>query len=460
MKKIRPAVFFISVFFLLPNLFQGQNWFHTYSGGGNYYGWSVQPIADSGYVITGGGSESFGSFDNIAVTGVDLLGNKKWCRFLQTTCDGAGTSLEKTADGNLILTGYQTSGGATKVYLAKITYTADTIWTKSYSVDPFPIVMGTSVKQLSDGGYAVCAYSETLVSSYYFQRMVLFRMNSSGDTLWSKVFDHGTESCRTGSVIQADNGDLLICGYSGSHCYISRVDTSGNAVWERSFPGYAASEIIHAGAHNIVAAGWTGSNAMLMKLNEYGDTLWTKKCINSYSFACSVKMTPDSGYIVTGWSDTPAKIFLAKVDSSGFVQWTQFYSSPDYLFANSVENTPDGGFVVTGDGANETQLILLKTDNEGKLTNTSAEEIQIEDRGHDLVSPTIVSSGENLIFHSSEKNRKTILFYDTSGRIVSRYDDASPGFEMKLNVESGLYAYLVLRGDLLIDRGKIIVVGN
>ncbi len=91
----------------------------------------------------------------------------------------------------------------------------------------------------------------------------------------------------------------------------------------------------------------------------------------STSGSC-IQLTPDGGYIVTGYAGAEAwySFYLLKVDNQGNEQWNQTFGS-GYIEANWVEVTSDNGFIITGRTCQWTgeeydeDVWLIKTDVNG-----------------------------------------------------------------------------------------------
>ncbi|MCC7244882.1 MAG: hypothetical protein IT269_04330, partial [Saprospiraceae bacterium] len=80
--------------------------------------------------------------------------------------------------------------------------------------------------------------------------------------------------------------------------------------------------------------------------------------------ANAVAVTPDGGYILTGYYNLNSRISLIKVDADGNQQFAKYYNVTNGE-GTGVVVTPDGGFVVCG--YNSQNIYLFKTDAFGNL---------------------------------------------------------------------------------------------
>lgn len=130
----------------------------------------------------------------------------------------------------------------------------------------------------------------------------------------------------------------------------------------------------------FIAAGYTQSfglgrfgNGYLIRTDENGDTLWTRLFgSDGMDVFADLIVTPDSGCIAIGLTDTPANfenIYVVKVDKDGNTVFEKNFGGPQKDVALSIAPAEDGGFVMTGGtksvSVGEEDLFLFKINSEG-----------------------------------------------------------------------------------------------
>lgn len=204
---------------------------------------------------------------------------------------------------------------------------------------------GQSIISTTDGGYAILGFTQSMdgditdKSSEDFDYLVL-KYSATDELQWTKTYG-GTGDDRGRSVIQTADGGYAILGTSTSN----DMDVSGNA----GFQDY-----------------W------LAKLDASGSIQWQK----SYGFqgndnGISVIQTNDSGYLITGVLDVTASggagntssrssarhaggdYWAVKLDTSGDLQWSQYYGGNFTDTPEGVIQLDDGSYIIAGGSDSE-----------------------------------------------------------------------------------------------------------
>ncbi len=244
----------------------------------------------------------------------------------------------------------------------------------------------TYVQQTTDGGYIMAGYTNNFGAGS-FDDIYLVRINSIGDTLWTKTYG-GAGQERAYAVEQISDGGFIITGYTDSFgvvnddVYLIRIDANGNTVWSKTYGGdgldfgYAVKQTSDGG---FIVAGSTdlgsaNGSLYLLRIGSEGDTIFTKVIGGSgIDRASAVCQTTDGGFIIGGYTSSYGAggndFYLLKTTSSGIISWEKTYGGANSDQGNDVQQTTDGGYIFVGNsmsfGAGANDVYLIKTDANG-----------------------------------------------------------------------------------------------
>lgn len=115
----------------------------------------------------------------------------------------------------------------------------------------------------------------------------------------------------------------------------------------------------------------------LVKLNAAGEVSWSKsfglvdnelstpeQYRRGHDMANAVELTPDGGYILTGYGyyySAYYEMYVVKTDADGNLQWEKHFGTDSQEDGRMVKNTPDGGYIVVGStGLSTSDIYLVK----------------------------------------------------------------------------------------------------
>ncbi len=256
--------------------------------------------------------------------------------------------------------------------------TRTTTWAKAYTTSNSSIA--ENVVQTSDGGYIVGA------NCYSSGCATLMKLDSNGIIKWQKKYSTALtvmqQTSDEGSIFAGQNA---ICK-NLSHCTsIVKVDSGGNVQWENDLlyssqlPSTIPQDIQQTSDGGYVVTGYahgsTGNySSWVAKLDSSGNIQWQKLFVNSNANgATAIRQTSDGGYAVAGYTLTNSVYYVLvfKLDSYGNLIWQRTYSTNYGGFATSLQLTltSDGGYIVGGQvyALNYFPAILLKLDSKGNI---------------------------------------------------------------------------------------------
>ena len=297
-----------------------------------------------------------------------------------------GHSLKQTSDSGYIFTGFTLSFGAGgyDAYFVKTDVNGDLLWAKAYGGTGDDV--GTSILQSSDGGYTIAGYTSSFGAGG--TDVWLLKINSSGDTVWSKTYG-GTNNETSACVQQTTDGGYIISGNTFSFgagaddAYLIKTDNNGDTLWTKTYGGTEidngnyVEQTVDSGfiiTGVTVKFGDSIPHIHLIKTKFNGDTLWTKTYggIN-IDEAYSVHQTSDSGYIISGTTRSfgggNPHVYMIKTDKGGNLLWSKTFGGWFIDESRSVQQTTDGGYIIAGTtqsfGAGDQSIYLIKTDKNG-----------------------------------------------------------------------------------------------
>jgi hypothetical protein len=339
-------------------------WTRTYGGSGDDRANSVCETSDGGFIIAGSTNSS--DQRDVYIIKTNFAGDTLWTRTYGGEDWDEAKSIQQSFDGGYIITGstYSFGAGGGDLYLIKIDSNGDTLWTKTYGGEDWD--GGISVQNTIDGGYVILGYTESFGNGY--RDIWFLKTNESGDTLWTKTFG-GAYSDMPGSVQQTSDEGYVIVGSTDlipymTFVYLIKTDADGNVIWSHLL--------------SVVDA----------------------------VFVRAVEQTPDGGYIIGvssfSYSDSDWDIYLLKTYSNGDSAWARIYGGAEWDQVFSVELTSDGGYMIAGYtesfGAGSEDFYIIKTDSFGDeiwsaVYGGSSMDIcfsarQISDEGYIMVGDT------------------------------------------------------------------------
>lgn len=219
-------------------------WTNTFGGANNDFGNSVFQTDDGGYVIIGS-TESYGAGGSdywIVKTNAD--GDLQWSNTYGGPYHQIAFEAQATSDGGYIIAGYTQLQGFfnSEVWLVKIFNNGDLDWTQTYggSLDD----LAYSISETADAGFIVSGYTMSFGAGS--QDVWLIKTDMHGDTIWTKTFG-GFSNEAGNSVIETEEGDFIICGYTfsfsangGMDLWLIKTDISGYTLWTNMYGGSGA----------------------------------------------------------------------------------------------------------------------------------------------------------------------------------------------------------------------------
>lgn len=234
------------------------------------------------------------------------------------------------------------------------------------------------------------------------------------------AIDYGAGYPMSGDL--TSDGGLVTAGwrpdvYGGYDAVVTRFDSTGAVSWYRAFVGDrwdTAKSIDQTDDGGFIVAGYSSpythvvSDYWVAKIDSTGEVEWQYTYGgNDYEVANAVQQTADGGYIVAGYTDSfgvgESDIWVLKLASNGMIEWAKAYGyGPGQRdWATSIRQTDDGDYIVGGwtgtPAQNNTAALLIRLDGDGEIewqkmySTTGVRSVVIE--SIDLASDGFVAAG-------------------------------------------------------------------
>ncbi|GEP50268.1 hypothetical protein FNO01nite_09400 [Flavobacterium noncentrifugens] len=307
-----------------------------------------------------------------------------------------------------------------------IDYSQDMLWEKSYGgknaeylFDAVPTAdYGFILAGSSLSGKTGNKTSEGAGDLDYW----IWKMDESGDMDWQKSFG-GSGSDFLQSIRLTNDGGFILAGnsnsgqgqskkddtYGGDDFWIIKLDAGGGEQWQKTIGGLGQEKIksiAQSKEGGYIVGGSSGSDKSenkkqngygnldywVVKLDKDGKVMWEKTFGGIYLDELrSIEQTADQGYILGGYSNSPASgnkkddnigigdYWVIKLDKDGEEEWQQVIGGDKDDELAVVHQTYDGGYILGGNsnsGSNYgkkksngkgTDFWVVKLDKEGAM---------------------------------------------------------------------------------------------
>lgn len=233
----------------------------------------VSPTFDNGCIITGV-ANGYDMKVDLFLLKLNSNGEIQWTHTLGgESTQERGFCVRQTKDSCFVVIGYIEKNYAYKIYLLKLNTFGDTLWSKTYGNG-----VGGSIIETHDKCYLIAADKDTLNGRY----PTLIKTDLEGNVLWSKLYS--IEEPITYSVMEMSKGNFIVgcSGYSLSeNKYVEMfcTDESGNLRWQRLNEKFVKIEntieltegpIVGVGS---ISSGYEESKLRVVKIDNSGYTL-------------------------------------------------------------------------------------------------------------------------------------------------------------------------------------------
>jgi hypothetical protein len=336
MKKLYLLLF---IYMPLLNYSQDILWEKSYGGKHADYLFDVQPTADYGFILAG-----------------------------SSLSDKTGSKAEE-------------NHGDLDFWIWKMTEKGEPDWQKSFGGPGFDLLQ--SIKNTSDGGFILAGTSNSPKGSqkkencHGLSDFWVIKLDAAGSEQWQRTIGgNGQEELLC--AFQTRDGGYILGGSSSSSP--NSISNTNPELKSSNTDLYSKSEKSRG-----------NMDYWIVKLDKTGVMEWQKTYGGKYSDVLrSMEQTQDNGYILAGYSNSPASgdktegnkgvgdYWILKISDTGEIQWQKTYGADGDDQPYVIHQTKDGSYIVGGNSnsknalstqggivGNGTDYWILKLDTEG-----------------------------------------------------------------------------------------------
>ena len=270
----------------------------------------------------------------------------------------------KSSDNNFYILGWSKSysNGETDYYLLKTDPAGNMLWQKHFG--GFDSETGISLLELANNRLVLAGTTRSY--GYGFGDCYILLTDKNGNLIKEFVYGASGEDYLRKIIISKD-GNLVYTGFTDSFGYgkkdilVSKIDTNGNLLWQKTFGGPQEDEgwsIFETQDGGFIVGGFkslqNGSlNNCVIKIDKEGNQKWEKLFGSEFIDygVTDVKQSDDGNFLVL-YSRKPSpsnrEIFqIVKLSQNGDLIWTKSHNNHSGTNGRYLTTFPNG-FAVSG----------------------------------------------------------------------------------------------------------------
>ena len=319
---------------------------------------------------------------------------------------------QPTADYGFILAGSSLSGktgnktqdnsGDLDYWIWKMDESGELDWQKSIGGSGADMLY--SIRNTTDGGFILAGTSESPAGTQKKdscrggEDIWIIKLNAKGNEEWQKTIGGGGQDI-VKSIAPTNDGGYIIGGTSSSP--LSHI------LMKNGTDPYGKSEDSHGGL-----------DYWIIKLDEKGKVKWQRILGGKYADVLeSIEQTSDGGYIVGGYSNSPASqdkehdgygagdYWILKLDKDGVTEWQKVLGGQedDHLYV--ISQLKGGGYIVGGNSTSGTSGNKDRSNKKG----TDIWILKLDEKGNNLWQETYDTGKVDVLTSLVENNDGTFL---------------------------------------------------
>lgn len=367
MKRVYCIILFTSILFACEkpiSEFQSKNFVKFFGSGYESKGNDVIELSGGGYLVVGSDLVNNTDYQTFACK-IDADGNLIWSNtYGEGTLKDEGTTVREVSDGFIISGTSVETGGLIHSFLMKINQYGDVRWTKLVGKQDCDITVNDII--VDGNSIYLAGSSDTLLANktdYYISKL-----DTSGNKIWDKHFQISLNS--SFRRIFSKNDDLVLVGTDGTSGKISiffcpKTHFGLNNSKPAGNNGEITADAFFSGNQLLILLNNGVSSSALENLNTGLSQVWRTDDINSI-VAKSVTLKNDGTAIIAGENTLEGTTYInfIKVDNNGEVYYGNDVFRTFQGNVGKVLKTNDDGLILVGTTASTfgKTIQLIKTD--------------------------------------------------------------------------------------------------
>lgn len=268
-------------------LFVGSEFTKTFGGAGDDIAQSILR-KDNFIYIVGTANKFNNQGGQMYLLKLNLAGELLFEKTFGNGVEHQGMDLILSKDNHLLLVGsFKASNNSEKdVYVLKLDLNGNVVWEKTYGgpLEDFAV----AVIETTSGEFCIAGATKSFGASV-LDRYVIW-LNQKGDLI-KELRQGGLKLDGSSDIIELENQDLVLFGYTESYgansrdFYLLRMNSQGDSLWSKRYGGDGYEEshsIARTEEGGFLINGHSSStdpnhNMYAIKLTEGGDVIWEKE---------------------------------------------------------------------------------------------------------------------------------------------------------------------------------------
>lgn len=212
----------------------------------------------------------------------------------------------------------------------------------------------------------------TTINNSGFDDILVIKVNSSGDTLFTRIFDFDTVATAN-KIISLSDENLIIAGAVGTQALLMKLNQNGDSLWSKTYSNEekcSFQNVVEVSNTDLIVAEWIEiipTTSKLLRISNSGELISAIiEADPGSSYVGLIRTSTDEIYLSGyGGESYAPNFFLMKYDSNYNLVFNNSYN--DILGINSCLNGDNQNYYLGGNLAIENTIYpsVIKTDENG-----------------------------------------------------------------------------------------------